>query len=152
MAGGARSSFFFNAYGTATAAYRTIRSLSVSYGVNNIPVIGPGGVNTYQTILGCVRGPVDIGVDWVEDATAATATPQSNTDWTATTASHALYTLGTTAGSAMAVYFPNLIPTGNNGVQFSDGGVNRVKRSYKARADETRATDLLASAMRIAFA
>ena len=153
MSGGATCSFFFQAYGTATAAYRTIRSLSVTYTMNNVPIVGPGGVNQFQTVTGCVRGPADIQLDWVEDATAATASPQSNTDFTATTASHALLTTNcAAAGQAVGVYWPNLIPTGMNGVQFSDGNVNRVKRSYKARADETRATDLLASAMRIAFA
>lgn len=150
--GGAQFSAFFNAYGTATAATRTIRSLSISYGMNNIPVVGPGGVNQYQTITGCVRAPADISVEWVEDATTATASPQSNTDFTATTASHMLITTNATAGTAMGIYFCNLIPTGMNGVQFSDNGINRVKRMYKARADETRATDLLASAFRIAFA
>ena len=74
------------------------------------------------------------------------------TDFAATTASHALWTSNTTAGQSIGVYMPNLIPTGANGVQFDDGGINRVRRQYKARADETRATDLLASALRIGFA
>jgi len=152
ISGGAQSSFFFNAYGTATHAVRTIRALSIDIGVNNVPVIGPGGVNQYQTITGCVRTPADITVGWVEDATTATASPQSATDFAATTASHALWTSNTTAGQSMGLYMPNLIPTGNNGVQFDDGGINRVRRQYKARADETRATDLLASALRIGFA
>lgn len=150
--GGGNTSWFFQAQGTVTRATRTIRSFAVNVSVNNLPQVGPGGADQYQVVIGCVRGPARISVTWTEDAGAASTTPQVNTDWENTTAKHGLLTLSSATGSAMAVYFPKMIPMDKRPVQFADGGVNRVRYTYSAHADETRATDLLASAMRIAFA
>lgn len=150
--GGGNTSWFFQAKGTATRATRTVRSWSVSTALGNIPLVGPGGADQYQIITGAVRGPAKTTVTWTEDAQTATTTPTTETDWTNTTAKHGLLTLSSATGSAMAFYFPNLWPAEKKPVQFNDGGINRVKYTYDARADSTQATDLLASAMRIAFA
>lgn len=149
--GGANSLFFFQTKGTSTRATRTIRNFGVTCNLNTIATMGPAGVNQYQVVIGAVRGPAKITVTWSEDAPTATTTPQTETDWTATTAQHAMLQLSGTAGSAMAFYWPNMRPMGNKPVQINENGINRHRYTYSCQADTTRATDLLASAMRIGF-
>jgi len=151
--GGAGASFFFNTYGTATRATRSIRAntnAAINVALNNIPIIGVGSVGTTQAIVGCQRGPAKITFEWTEDAPTVTTSPQLETDFE--TISHGLLTLSNTAGTAMGLYMPKMIPTGSKPVQFNDGGINRIKHTYQCAADETQTTNLLASALRIGFA
>lgn len=151
--GGGGSSFFFNAYGTATRATRSVRANSnttLTVALNNIPIMGPGGNTASQNIVGCQRGPANITFEWVEDAPTVTTSPQLETDFE--TISHGLLTMSNTAGTAMGLYMPKMVPIGDKPVQFSDGGINRLRYRYACRADETQTTNLLASAVRIGFA
>ena len=149
-AGGGGSSFFFNTKGTATRATRSVRSFGINVALNNIPIEGVGGVDQYQKVVGCKRGPATITVEWTEDAPATTTSPQVATDYTTT--AHGLITWSNSAGSAMGAYFPKMVMVGNMPFQMNDGGINRLKYTYRALADETQTTNILASAMRIAFA
>jgi len=150
--GGANASWFFQAQGTVTRATRTVRSFSITVALNNLPQIGVGGADVAQIYTSCVRGPAKVSVSWTEDAATATTTPQTETDWTNSTAKHGLLTVSSGTGSALAFYFPKMFPSGNKPVQFDDGSINRVRYTYTCHGDETRATDLLASCMRIGFA
>jgi len=148
--GGANYSFFFQTQGTATRSTRTVRSMSISINLGVTPIMGPGGTNQYQVIVGATRTPSSIAWEWVEDAPAATTSPQLETDWTTTM--HGLLTLSATAGSAMGIYSPKLCPMDSKPVQFNDGGLNRVRYRYAAYAGDTTTTDLTASAIRFGFA
>jgi hypothetical protein len=135
---------------TATRATRSVRSFGINVALNNIPIEGVGGVDQYQKVVGCKRGPATITVEWTEDAPATTTSPQVATDYTTT--AHGLITWSNSAGSAMGAYFPKMVMVGNMPFQMNDGGINRLKYTYRALADETQTTNILASAMRIAFA
>lgn len=148
----AAGSFFFNAVATATRALKVIRGFSLDYSLGIVPLMGPGGVGAYQSIVGYRRTIDKIGVSWVEDADASpTTTPVAQGYGTGTTSYHALYTLSTTAGSAVAFYWPKLCVT-NVPVQFDDGGINRMKVECAAYTGGTTTSELTLSAMRMAFA
>lgn len=145
----AAGSFFVNSVGTATRALKTIRGFTLDVTLGMAPLMGPGGVGAYQSVVGYRRVPSQIKVGWVEDAdAAATATPVAQGLGTATTSLHALYTLSTTPGSAVAFYFPKLCVS-NVPVQFNDGGINRMKVECMAYTGGTTTNDLTASAMRM---
>ena len=148
----AAGSFFLNAVGTATRATKAIRDFTLNYEMNVAPLMGPGGVGAYQTIVGYRRLPTKISISWVEDADASpTATPVAQGYGTATTNYHALYTLNTTAGARVAMYFPKLCVT-NVPVQFDDGGINRMKVECAAYTGGTTTNDLTLSAFRMGLA
>lgn len=143
----AAGSMFINDVGTATRATRTYRSLSLGITLGVVPLRGPGGVNQYQTVVGCRRVPSDIRVTWTEDADAATATP--TLDYT--TAKHMLVTLSPVAGSSLSFYFPNLRPVGARPVQVAQDRVNRITREMKACTGGTTTSELTLSAVRFFY-
>jgi hypothetical protein len=147
---GPSGSVFLAAKGTATRATRVTTALTVSIATNIVPIMAPGGVGQYQACVGARRNPMEITVEWEEEAPAVSTTPQSDTDWDEQ--KHMLYTLNSVSGRAVGVYFPRLIPIGERPRQNATDGQNRQVRQYRAATGDTRTTDLTASAMRIAFA
>jgi len=147
----AAGSLFLNDVGTATRATRTYRSFQVDYTLGMETLMGPGGVNQYQKIVGCRRTLDAIKVTWTEDADAATTTPVLPGYGTATTRKHALYTSSTGAGSRIALYFPNLAIS-NVAIQKIDQNLNRLTTEAMAYTGSTTTSDLTLSAMRLAFA
>lgn len=147
---GPGGSVFLNAKGTATRATRTTTAFTVNLTTGIAPIRAPGGVSQYQAIVAARRTPMDITVEWEEEAPSASTTPQSDTDWDQE--KHLLYTLSPVAGRAVGVYFPRLIPIGARPVQNSTDTLNRQLRRYRATTGDTKTTDLTASAMRIALA
>jgi hypothetical protein len=148
----ARSTMFLAAVGTATRAVRTFRSFSLSYDLGIVEVIGPTGVSAYQNIVGAVRGPATIKVEWVEDADAATASPVLAGYWDGTTEYHLLLSLNNVAGAAMGMYFPRLLTADDRPTSMADANINRVKIAFQAHTGPTTTTDLTASAFRMGFA
>jgi len=149
MGGGAGSSFFIQDKGTATRATRTIRSFTLSIDYKVAKLIGPGGVKTNQVTVGATRLPASVTAEWVEDAPAATTTPQLETDISRTF--HILLGVSTAAGSALAAYMPEAYMI-EKPIQFNDGGINRIKYRVMCCADKAKTTDLPASAIRLAAA
>ena len=148
VAGG---SYCLNGVGTATRVERTIRDFKLSVDLGIRPLEGPGGANSYQTIIGAKRVPSTIKVSWTEDADAATATPVLDGFFTGTTPKHALYTLNTTAGSAVGLYFPNLCITGARPVQIANDDVNRLAIEAMAYTGPTTTSERTLSAMRMGW-
>jgi hypothetical protein len=146
---GPTGSFYLQAKGTATRATRTPTAFTISIATNIVPIVGPGGT-TGQAIVGARRTPMDIRVEWEEEAPAASTTPQSDTDWDQE--KHLLYTANSIAGRALGIYFPRLIPVERRPVQNANNGLNRQMRRFKAVTGDTKTTDLTASAMRLALA
>jgi hypothetical protein len=148
---GPTGSFFLQAKGTATrpVTMRRPTALTVNVSLNIVPIAAPGG-GLHQAVVGARRTPMDIRVEWEEEAPAASTAPQSDTDWDEE--KHLLYTLNSIAGRAVGVYFPRLIPVDNRPVQNANNGLNRQMRRYKAVTGDTKTTDLTASALRIALA
>ena len=119
-----------------------------------MPLLGPGGANAYQTIIGAKRTPSHIKVSWTEDADAATATPVLDGYHSASgdVRKHLMVTLSTTNGSAMGVYFPNLCITGARPVQMNGNGINQLAIEATAYTGATTTSELTLSAMRIGHA
>jgi hypothetical protein len=147
---GPSGSVFLQTFGTATRATRTTTAFTVSIATNIVPVDAPGGVGQYQKCVGARRNPMEITVEWEEEAPSASTTPQSDTDWDEK--KHLLYTLNSVAGRAVGVYFPCLRPIANRPTQNSTDGQNRQMRRYKATTAASRVTDLTAAAIKIALA
>ncbi len=149
----AGGSMFLQDYGTATRAKRTYRSLEVAIALGVQPLMGPGGVNAYQTIVGAKRVPSDITIRWTEDSEAATATPALDAMFTATTRKHMLVTLNPTNGASVAFYCPNLCITGSRPVQSMSERINRIAIEAKAYTDTAAGadTDMKRSAIRFGY-
>lgn len=147
-------SFFINDVGTATRAAankRSCRSFGVDITLGIVPLMGPGGVNPYQTIVGAKRVPSVIKVNWSEDSEAATASPTLDGYFTGSTRKHALATLNPTNGASIALYFPNLCITGARPVQTVTDRINRIAVEAIAYTGPTATSELTLSAMRIGY-
>jgi hypothetical protein len=148
-AANAAGTLFLNTVGTSTNALRTYRNITIEYDPGVITLRGPGGVNAYQDIIGCVRGEDSCTVSWTEDADAATTTPVLPGFFG--TRKHALLTLSTADGSRVAFYWPSLrqieIPS-----QKAEDNLNRLTVMYRAGVGPTTTSALTLSKMRMHFA
>ncbi len=146
----AAGSFNLADVGTATRTKRSIRNFGVDINLGVAPLLGPGGVNAYQKVIGAKRTVSTIKVSWVEDADAATATPALDGFHTSATGQkkHLMWTGNTTAGSAIGVYFPSLNICGARPVQKMDNGINRIAIEAYANTSATTTSELTLSAMR----
>ncbi len=149
----AAGSLVVNDVGTATRASgkRTYRNFTIDIGLGVAPLMGPGGVNAYQKVIGAKRTQSTIKISWVEDADAATATPVLDGYHSSGTKKHLMWTGSTTAGSAIGAYFPSLNICGARPVQKSDNGINRIAVEAIANTGATTTSELTLSAMRIGY-
>lgn len=148
----AAGTLFVNDVGTATRVVRSYRDLSVEITLGMQPVMGPGGVSAYQSVIGCVRMPTQTKWSWVEDADTTTTSPVLQGWGTSDTKRvHILATLSPAVGKQVGLYSPSVcvseIP-----VQFNDGGINRVRFTGMAETGQTTTTDLLASSLVMGWA
>lgn len=144
----AAGSVFMNAYGTATRATLTARSISIGITLGVQPVMGYNGISTAQTIVGASRVPDDIKVSLIVDAEGDSATPTWWTAWAANLRRHLLIAWSVGDGSTLSCYFPNLAWAGKQPTQQDFEGLNRVPLEFVAGTDTAGATDLERSAMR----
>lgn len=137
---------------TATRVTRSVRSMTINWTLGVVPIMGTGGVNQYQGVVGAYRVPDDIRVTLLEDAEAATLTPALDGFWDSTNRYHMLCTLNPQATKAMGIYFRKLVPVGERPRQVDDGGINRVSLEFKAITGPNTTNDLTAAAAILAFA
>jgi hypothetical protein len=148
----AAGSLFVNDVGTATRAVRSYRDLSVEITLGMAPIMGPGGVSAYQSVIGCVRMPTQVKWSWVEDADATTASPVLQGWATSDTKRvHIMATLSPTVGKQVGLYSPNVCVS-EVPVQFNDGGINRVRFTGMAETGQTTTTNLTASSLVMGWA
>lgn len=151
----AAGSLFYNAVGTDTYAVRSVRDFELNIEMEVVPLMGPGGINEYQSIIGARRVRQRAMVSWVEDAEAA-GTNTVETQWTTSENSivnkHALYTLCTRDGASAGFYFPNLVIVGDRPVQTEMNGLNTVRWNWRADTGTTTTTDLTMSSWRLCMA
>lgn len=146
VAGG---SFVINDVGTSTRVTQSIRDFTLTIETGMALLEGPGGVNAYQVIIGARRTESKIRLRWVLDAEAATATPLLDGYFTGTAKKHLMYTLSTTAGSAVGFYFPSLNICGPRPVPIIDGAIARIPIEAEANTGNLTTSDLTLSAMRM---
>lgn len=146
----AGGSLFEQIVGTVTRQTFAIRDFELNLDLNVIPIMGPGGVDAAQTIVGAIRGPQKVTFSFTVDAESATASPA----WPAKigTNRHVLYSWnGAATGRRGAFYAPNACVTDVHPVQSSVDGVNRERITMTAYTGTTLTSDLTASAYRIAL-
>lgn len=146
----AAGSVFMNTVGTATRVKYTVRDFTIDYKLGVELLEGPGGVNQYQTIVGAVRIPDEIKIQFVADADAATTSPVLPGLATGTNQQHILLGTSPTEQKAVAFYWPNVF-TDEVGIQFMDGNINRIRYSGRAGTGTTNTTELTSSAQRMYF-
>lgn len=122
--------------GTTTRTERTYRNLTLTHTLGVEPLMGPGGVNAYQKIIGARRIPDTIEIEWTEDADAATTTPVLPS-FALGTFKHVTLTASTADGSAFGFAMPKCCVT-NIPTQKADGNINRL--SIKLRAHTSTVT------------
>lgn len=141
------------AVGTTTRSKRPlVRGLKITHTLGVQPLKGFGGVNAYQDIVGAVRTGDAIQIEWVEDADDATTSPVVPGFWETATATgfagyHIEGTFSTTPGSAIGFKCPKFCPGMGYPIQFSDGGINRVKIVGEAYTGATTTSELTKAAI-----
>ncbi len=147
----AAGSFNVQTVGTTTRNTRSIRNFSLEYTLGIEPLLGPGGVNAYQKVIGATRTNDSIKLSWTEDADAATTTPVLPGYGTATNSKHVEYTLSTIDGSAVGFKFPKVCIS-NVAVQKADGNLNRLTVEAMAYTGDTTTSALTLAALVLGFA
>ena len=147
----AGGSFVLGDVGATTRDARVIRNFEMSVSLPVVPLLGPGGLNQYQNIVGARRTPGDVKITITLDSDDD-ATDNEWLDWATNAAKQACYTLNKVEGGAVGLYFPNLVYSGNRPFQMDDGGLNRQKLEFQALAADSGSTNLARSAFRIALA
>lgn len=149
----AAGGIFLQDYGTTTRNIVDCRSMTINVTAGVVPLRAYNTVGAYQTIGGASRVPDQISVSLVIDAGGASANPTYWAGWLTNARKQLLCGLSTGAGSALAVYFPNLAYTGNRPTQIDSDGLNRVQVDFLAGTDTTEtASELSLSSMRWGFA
>jgi hypothetical protein len=137
--------------GTVTRNARTFRDFTIDYKLGIEPLMGPGGVNANQVVVGARRTVDQIGVSWVEDADANTTSPVLPGYGTGTTSKVVCFTASTTAGSAVGILLRSVCIT-NIPLQMIDQNLNRLKISGMAYTGATTTNDLTLSAFVLGLA
>ncbi len=148
-------SLFWNAVGTDTYATLSVRDFEFNISMECVPLMGPGGVNSYQAIVGARRVRQRAVLGLVIDAEAAGTNSFDTiytTDENATTNKHALYTLCTRDGASAGFYFPNLVMVDPRPTQSEMNGLNVMRGTFRADTGTTTTTDLTMSSWRLCMA
>jgi hypothetical protein len=149
----AAGSLFLQAKSTTTRQTFTVHDFRLGYTLGVVPIMGPGGVSTYQNVIGARRTPDAIDVEIDLEAESNTATPTWWGNWATNGEWHMLYGMSIADGSAMAMYMPRMCVTGQRPTQKSVDGINRLSVKFMAYTSDTlTSTDLALSAFRMAFA
>lgn len=148
----AQGSVFFQTFGTVTRSTLSVRAVSVDVRIGVQPVMGLDTVNQYQRIVGASRTPDTVTISLTIDAGGVSASPTYWADFIANGAKHLMIGFSTAAGQAVAMYFPRCFYTGKRPTQIDGDGLNRLQLQLVAGSDETGATDLARSMMRVGLA
>jgi hypothetical protein len=150
IAGG---SFFFAPVGSTARPNPVMspRDFKLTYNLNVVELMGPGGIAADQDIVGCVRGRDSLEVEFLLDAEAATVTPLLPGYWAGNAEYHLLYGLNAVDGASVSMYMPYLVPAGDRPTQEDMEGLNRVRLKLAGGTGPTTTTELQASMLRIAM-
>lgn len=151
-------SFAYNVAGTATRQTLSIRDFSLNINIDTVPLRGPGGAHTHQSIIGCRRRSVSATISFTVDSESPTTTPvwYSKYDDNENSANYHwfLYTASVVDGSALAFFMPACVMTSPAPTQAAQDGLQRVSTSWQCQTNtdtSTATTDLWLSSFRIAM-
>lgn len=140
-AANAAGSFNVQVVGTTTRNARPARNVSLQCTIGVQPLMGPGGVNAYQAIVGARRVDDSFVWSWTEDADAATTSPVLPGYGTGTSSYHIEWTGSTTPGSRVGIKSPKVCITNVATQQLSDN-LNRLTITGQAYQGDTLTSDL----------
>jgi hypothetical protein len=135
----AAGSVFLQDVATVTRQTFSTRSISLTIDLQTQPLMGPGGVDGYQVIVGAVRTKCSASFALTIDAEAS-GTNTLLDIFTGTALQHCLMTLSATAGKALGLYFPNCRPT-NYVTQEAADGLNRRTINFEALTGPTTTSE-----------
>lgn len=135
----AAGSCFLQDVGTVTRQTFSIRNWNLNIDLQTQPLMGPGGLDGYQTIVGAVRTRCAASLSLTADAEAS-GTNTLNDIYTTGTLQHCLMTLSATAGKSLGFYFPNCRPTDYVTQEASDG-LNRRTLALEALTGQTTTSE-----------
>lgn len=145
VAGG---SFYIQDVGTTTRATITPAEINLTVSTGITPIVGPGGVGTYQHITGWQRtmfnADLEVKIPW--ETTYETWWDTANQSLTY---KHILFTANHTDGRAVGFYMPRVFPGGqrpSGGVAVNDQ--NYVSVVFHSRIGPDTTNDLTRSAVR----
>lgn len=133
------------AVGTTTSSPRSYRNLTLTHTLGVVPLEGPGGANPYQKVIGAMRTPDTIEIEWTEESEAATATP-SLPLLALGTFQHIEFTGSTADGSAFGFAMPRACVV-NRPLQMADAELNRLKIKLRAHTSSVTTNALTLSAI-----
>lgn len=147
----AGGSLFFQARGTTTRQTYDIREFGVTIGLGTQEKRGPGGLNTFQDIIGAVRGKQTVTATFVVDTGNASASPTWPGRWDSDSQDyHLLWTgNGAAAGQRLAFYMPNCCIVDRRPSQFSRSGINSERITVMGKTGLTTTSELTLSAWRL---
>ena len=131
--------------GTTTRATRSYRNLTLTHTLGVEPLKGPGGVSTNQVIVGAMRVPDTIELEWTEDAGAASTTP-TIPGWALGTFKHVEFTGSVADGSVFAFACPRMC-VATRPSQAADGNINRITAKLRAHTSTVTTNALTLSAI-----
>jgi hypothetical protein len=152
IAGG---SFVWQNVGTTTRSTESIRGFRWSSTINQLPQVGPDGLNEYQTVIGCVRGPSMHTFEIEYDAEAAgTNTHGALFDDDANTraARHFLYSMSIADGRSLGLYVRNAKFIDEYPIQRAINGQWRKVVKLQAMTGTVTTNDLTMSPWLLGFA
>lgn len=132
--------------GTTTRNARSFRNFTLTHTLGIQPLMGPGGTNQYQKIIGARRIPDTIEISWTEDADAATTTPVLPGLGTAANLLHGEYTGSTADGSVFGFACPRMCVT-NIATQKIDENINRLTTTVRAHTSTVTTSALTLSSI-----
>lgn len=146
----AAGSCFIQDVGTVTRQTFSMRQWSLNIDLQVQPLMGPGGLDSYQTIVGAVRTRCAASISITVDAEAS-GTNSLLSMYTAGVMQHVLISLSVADGKALGFYFKNCRPLKYVNQESIDG-LNRRSISFEAltgpvtTSEETMASFNLAMA------
>lgn len=148
----AAGSLFVQAVGTTTRQTYVCRDFQLNITTPTQPLMGPGGVDASQVIVGAQRLKHEVTVSFTVDAQTASATPTWPARFSATTRYHVLFNAnGAATGKRVAVYLPNACFEGSQIVQSSTDGINRERITLRGYTGTDTTSALSKSSFRIAL-
>lgn len=145
----AAGSVFLQNKGTSTRQTFSVRNWGLTINFASQPLMGPGGEDSYQTIVGAIRTNAEASISLTIDAEAS-GTNTLNDIFTGSTAQHCCISLSVEDGKALGFYFPNLVAT-NYVTQEPVDGINRRTINFDALTDTTSANARVMSSWRLAM-
>lgn len=130
--------------GTTTRNERTYRNLTLDIALGMVPLMGPGGVNANQVVVGARRIPTKYTLTYTEDADTTTATPVLPL-YALGTFKHVEWTGSTADGSAIGFAMPKACVT-NRPTQKADGSLNRLTITLRAHTSSVTTNNLTLAA------